>query len=225
MSSLVTYRADYLSNYQDHTYAHRYRSLVDRAADAEQALGLTGDDFARAVALGYFKLLAYKDEYEVARLYSRPEFREALAEQFEGNFKVRLHMAPPLLSPRDPHTQLPLKRQFGGWILPFLRMLAPLKRLRGTAFDPFGYTAERKLERRLIAEYEVSIEHLLGHLSHHNRAIATEIAALPNSIRGFGHVKQRNAEAAEQQRAALLARFNGAKAQVVNIVDPDAMRA
>jgi len=225
VSSLVTYRADYLSNYQDHTYAHRYRSLVDRAADAEQALGLTGDDFARAVALGYFKLLAYKDEYEVARLYSRPEFREALTEQFEGNFKVRLHMAPPLLSQRDPHTQLPLKRQFGGWILPFLRMLAPLKRLRGTAFDPFGYTAERKLERRLIAEYEVSIEHLLGHLSHHNRAIATEIAALPTTIRGFGHVKQRNAEAADQQRAALLARFNGAKAQVVNIVDPDAMRA
>ncbi len=218
---MINYRADYLTGYQNPAYAARYRALVERAATAEGSIGKP-DALTRAVAEGYFKLLAYKDEYEVARLYARKEFRDALREQFAEPFKLRFHLAPPLLARRDPHTGELQKREFGGWLLPLFRILAPFKRLRGTRLDPFGYTAERRMERDQLRTYEDDVAHIIAGLSADNLAIASELAALPLSIRGFGHVKQRNAEIAAERRRQLLDRFDGKTVEVVRVVEPAA---
>jgi indolepyruvate ferredoxin oxidoreductase len=166
---------------------------------------------AEAVARAYFKLLAYKDEYEVARLYAESDFLGRIAAQFEGDYRIAFHLAPPLLAARDPDTGLPRKRRFGPWMLTAFRVLAKLKRLRGTVFDPFGYTAERKVERRLIRDYEAMIEEILAALTAHNHAAAVSLAALPERIRGFGHVKQASIEQVASEQARLLPEFRAAK--------------
>ena len=193
--------------YQDAAYARRYRALADRAAAAERsrARGMTG--LAEAVARNYFKLLAYKDEYEVARLYAEESFLADLNARFEGDFTLRFHLAPPIVSRRDPRTGEPRKREFGPWMLPVFRVLARFKRFRGGAFDVFGRTRERRMERRLITEYEDVIGELIDGLAADNHALATEIASLPSRIRGFGHVKERNVEAAKAEERHLLSLF------------------
>ncbi len=198
-----------LTRYQNAAYARRYADLIDRARarEGEKAKGREG--FSDAVARAYFKLLAYKDEYEVARLYSDGEFLEELRRQFGDGFTLVFHLAPPLVAPRDPRTGELRKRQYGPWVMTVFRVLARLKGLRGTPFDIFGYTAERRMERRLIGEYEAVIEELLAGLNPGNHALATEIAGLPMRIRGFGHVKERNRQAAKECEAQLLADFRG----------------
>ena len=146
-------------------YAERYRALVERVRAVEQKAVPGQTKLAEAVARYYAKLLAYKDEYEVARLYTEAAFAAQLNGQFEGDFRLKFHLAPPLLASRDPKTGHLQKQEFGPWMLPVFRLLAKLKGLRGTAFDPFGYTAERKQERALIREYEGLVDELLGGLS------------------------------------------------------------
>jgi len=141
----------------------------------------------------YARVLAYKDEYEVARLLTDPAFEAQLREEMEGDFRLALNLAPPILGGKDPNGR-PKKREFGAWILPVLRMLAPLKRLRGTAFDPFGYMGERRFERRLIAEYERIAGRVLEGLGHDNEAEALAILSLFDEIRGFGPVKEEAAQ-------------------------------
>ena len=160
-----------------------------------------------AVARAYHKLLAYKDEYEVARLFTDPGFRESLSEQFESRGKLSFHLAPPLLARRDKATGEPRKLEFGRWMLPVFRLLAKGKRLRGTAWDPFGYTQERKLERQMIADYEGLLDELSQRLSPQTHATATALAALPLEIKGFGHVKLRNYKTVKAREAALLAQL------------------
>jgi len=200
----VAVRARFLEQYQDAAYADRYRQLVERAAHAEAAVvpGTTG--FAEAVARGYFKLLAYKDEYEVARLYVDGAFARQLEATFEGRYRLRFHLAPPSLSRAG---GVPRKREYGSWMLVVFRVLARLKFLRGTAFDPFGRSAERRLERRLIKDYEALVGMLLTELSPARHALAVELAALPEQIRGFGHVKERQLAAVLRRRDELLARW------------------
>ncbi|MBW7852590.1 MAG: indolepyruvate ferredoxin oxidoreductase family protein [Rhodospirillales bacterium] len=207
LDEAIERRAGFLAAYQDGPYAARYRAAVERvrAAEAGKARGLSG--LADAVARGLFKLMAYKDEYEVARLYTDGTFKAALGEAFEGDVKLKFHLAPPLLAKRDPHTGHLKKRVFGAWMLPAFRALAKLKGLRGTAFDPFGYGQERRMERRLIAEYEAVVAELLAGLSHDNHALAVEIAELPRKMRGFGHVKAKNVAEAKAREAELLAAF------------------
>ena len=159
------------------------------------------------MARNYFKLLAYKDEYEVARLYADESFLADLDARFEGDFTLRFHLAPPIGSRRDPRTGELRKREFGPWMLTVFRVLARLKRLRGTAFDVFGHTRERRMERRLITEYEGTIGELIDGLDVDNHALAIEIAALPSRIRGFGHVKERNVETAKAEERHLLSLF------------------
>jgi indolepyruvate ferredoxin oxidoreductase len=194
-------RAAHLVAYQDRALAERYRAFVARAAEAERtrAAGLSG--LADAVAEGYHKVLAYKDEYEVARLYTSGAFEAEIARAFDGKPRIEVHLAPPILAERDPVTGSPRKRTFGPWVFWLFRALAPLKRLRGTPFDPFGRSAERRAERALIAIYERAVGEALDRLDHDNHALATEIARLPEAIRGFGHVKDAN-------RAATLARHD-----------------
>ncbi|HEX9448129.1 MAG TPA: DUF6537 domain-containing protein, partial [Dongiaceae bacterium] len=182
-------------------------NLVARVEAAEQAQAPGCQDLALAVARNYAKLLAYKDEYEVARLYRLPGFRESLDQQFDGNFRIRFHLAPPVLGETDPATGQPRKRAFGGWMMSVFALLARFKGLRGTALDPFGRTSERQLERQLIADYEALIATLIDGLTADNHRIAVRLADLPQQIRGFGHVKLAAIELARKQQGELLAGF------------------
>ena len=207
VDSLVARRVVELTKYQDAAYAGRYSALVAeiQTAERERAPGMGG--LAEAVARNYFKLLAYKDEYEVARLHADPEFRARIEHQFEGSYKLRFHLAPPLLARRDPQTGRLQKREYGSWMMGAMGLLAGFKGLRGGPFDIFGRTAERRRERALIVEYEVLLCELAAGLDSENHALAREIAALPEMIRGFGHVKEGNIVDAKAREAELLTRF------------------
>lgn len=205
LDELIGRRAEFLAGYQNAAYAARYKALVDRVREAEAAgtRGLSG--LAEAVARYYFKLLAYKDEYEVARLYTGGQFEARIKSLFEGDYKLHFHLAPPLLAKRDPQNGQLRKSEYGGWMFTAFRLLAKLRFLRGSAFDVFGYTRERRTERRLIADYESVIAEVLERLNPENHALAVRIASLPEEIRGFGHVKEAHLEKAKLKEAELLA--------------------
>jgi indolepyruvate ferredoxin oxidoreductase len=213
LDDLLASHRDFLVDYQDEAYAKRYKRLVERVREAESKLRLQAADtelpLTRAVAQSYFKLLAYKDEYEVARLYSNGDFEKAVSEQFEGDYRLGFHLAPPWLAKRDPSTGKPLKREFGAWVMPLFRVLARCKRLRGSVLDIFGYSAERKTERALISDYEEDVELILTQINPDNLDIALEMAELPLKIRGFGHVKQTSIDETRQRRGRLSRRLDG----------------
>jgi indolepyruvate ferredoxin oxidoreductase len=200
LESIVARRVEFLADYQDAAYAERYRALVERVRVAESALGKTA--LAEAVARGLFKLMAYKDEYEVARLHTQTGFREKVAAQFEGDFRIHYHLAPPLVAKTNDKGQL-VKRKFGPATVHLFRLLARFKGLRGTALDIFGRTEERRTERALIEQYRATVEELLQRLDAGNHAQAVEIARLPEQIKGYGHVKARNLAAVRPQWDAL----------------------
>jgi indolepyruvate ferredoxin oxidoreductase len=208
LDALIEKRVAYLADYQNDAYAARYGRLVAEVRIAEVALNTGDGQFAltEAVAKNLHKLMAYKDEYEVARLYADPAFFEKLKGSFEGDWKPKLHLAPPLFSKKDAHGHL-IKKQYGPWIFPAMRVLAKFKFLRGTAFDVFGRTEERKMERALVAEYEALIKELLAGLTAQKLTLAIELANLPDSMRGYGHVKENNVKAARIKWNALLARW------------------
>jgi indolepyruvate ferredoxin oxidoreductase len=221
LAELVARRVEFLTAYQDAAYAQRYAKLVERVRQVESDR-LQSTRLAETVARYLFKLMAYKDEYEVARLHSDPAFHARLAEQFEGldgkPFVLNYHMAPPLIAQRDPVTGHLRKRSFGPWMGTALRWIAKFKSLRGSALDPFGRTEERRTERALIGEYEALVDELLAKLGADNHALALEIAAVPEHIRGYGHVKHANLETARARWQGLLARWRGAgPAQVIAI--------
>jgi indolepyruvate ferredoxin oxidoreductase len=204
LEELIARRFEFLTAYQNAHYANRYKALVERVRQAEAKLkGLTG--LAEAVARCYFKLLAYKDEYEVARLYTDGTFRRKIEQVFEGDYRLHFHLAPPLLARRDPESGELQKSEYGGWVFVAFKILAKLRFLRGTALDVFGYTHERRMERQLIRDYEATIEQLLAKLGNDNHTLAVQIAAIPEEIRGFGHVKERSLRAAKAREAELLA--------------------
>jgi indolepyruvate ferredoxin oxidoreductase len=163
------------------------------------------------VARYYFKLLAIKDEYEVARLYTDGEFAKRVAAQFEGDYKLVFHLAPPLTNKPDPVTGEAKKKTYGPWMMSAFRVLAKMKGLRGTAFDVFGRSAERKQERQLVTDYEALIKEMLPNLAEHNHAVAVELASIPEHIRGYGHVKERHLKAAKAREAALVEAFRAAR--------------
>jgi indolepyruvate ferredoxin oxidoreductase len=203
LDEIVRHRATNLAAYQNAALADRYRALVAKVAAAERKAVPENETLARAVALGYAKLLAYKDEYEVARLYSDGNFAAAVAAQFEGDYKIRYHLAPPLIA-RTGADGHPRKMTFGSGTMWAFRALARLKGLRGTAFDIFGRTAERRAERRLIAEYEEDMEAIVERLTAANHETAMALAGLPMQIRGFGHIKVAAMAAAQEKRRHLL---------------------
>ena len=216
LDEIIDYRSNFLVDYQDKAYAERYLGLVDRVRRFEQDLQSQSAilPLTEAVARSYFSLLAYKDEYEVARLYSNGDFEKTLSDQFDGDYRLRFHLAPPLLARRDPQTGKPLKREFGPWVLPLFRVLARLKGLRGGALDLFGYSDERKMERDLIHDFERDIAQLLTETRLNNIDTAVSIAGLPLEIRGFGHVKQANMLQAAKRRDQLMLKLSGAESTV-----------
>jgi indolepyruvate ferredoxin oxidoreductase len=190
LDQIMARRADFLTAYQNRDYAERYCAIVRRVAAAEARAIPGSQRFALAVARSLFKLMSYKDEYEVARLHSKTGLREQLQREFEGDFTINYHLAPPILSRAKDARGRPLKRQFGPWIEPLFRLLARLKMLRATPFDVFGYSAERRMERDLIPWYEGLVAELLPRLQAATLDRLVEIAALPMDIRGYGPVKQ-----------------------------------
>lgn len=219
LESIVDFRYQFLKEYQNVAYANRYRDLVNSVYQKEihlkdQKEGSFKPYLSLAVAKNYFKLMAIKDEYEVARLYTNGKFEQQLQQQFEGEYQLKFHLAPPVLAKRDPATGHLKKREFGSWVLPLFRQLAKFKFLRGTTFDLFGYTAEREMERQLLMEYENTIDDVLEGLAEDNYNIAVAVLSLPEKIRGFGHVKERNRVQAKQEEERLMAEFRMAAMQI-----------
>ena len=207
LPDIVAKRVELLTAYQDAAYAERYRIFVNKVSAAEKAKAPGRQGLAEAVAKSLYKLMAYKDEYEVGRLYSDGEFLKKLGSQFEGDYRLTFHLAPPLFSDRDPTTGELKKKEYGAWVMPLFRLLASMKKLRGTRLDIFGYSEERRMERRLIGEYEATIDQVLATLGQDNHAMAVQIAAVPETMRGFGHIKEKNVLAAKAREASLLAAY------------------
>ncbi|MDR3510983.1 MAG: indolepyruvate ferredoxin oxidoreductase family protein [Caulobacteraceae bacterium] len=198
-----------LTAYQDGAYAERFARAVAGVRAREAAVAGAAGPVTLAAARQLFKLMAYKDEYEVARLYSSPSFRASLEAAFEGDFRIELNLAPPILQRRDARSGRYRKRAFGPWILPALGLLHRLKGLRGTPFDPFGASPHRREERRLIAEYEDDLAALAAGMNEDNLELAGRIAAWPDPVRGYDTVKEAGLARARRERARLLAHWRG----------------
>ena len=208
LDEIIKRRAEFLVDYQDETLSERYTDLVEKVREVETSVRGGGKlPLTEAHARSYFKTLAYKDEYEVARLHTASGFLEKVRKDFGDKARLRFHLAPPLLSRGVDARGRPRKRQFGAWMIPAFRILARFRRLRGTRFDIFGMTAERRMERALIAEYEENIDILLDHLSLHNIDLAIEVVNEYLEIRGYGPVKEEAAEKARDRIAAKLAGY------------------
>jgi indolepyruvate ferredoxin oxidoreductase len=216
LDEMIARRVDFLADYQNEAWAERYRAFVDRVRAAEEGLlgrARRSDQplgelaLTEAVARNLAKLMSYKDEYEVARLYTSGEFTKRLAEQFEGDFTIHFHLAPPLLARRNEKGEL-VKRRFGPWMMTAFRVLARMKGLRGTRFDPFARTHERKTERAMIDAYQERVASLLERLDLRRLSTVTELASLPELIRGFGHVKERGVEQFRIRERELLDRLD-----------------
>jgi indolepyruvate ferredoxin oxidoreductase len=219
LDELIERRRAFLTDYQDAAYAKRYVDLVAkvRAAEAAKQPGTT--DLTEAVARYYFKLLAIKDEYEVARLYAETDFAKRVADQFEGDYKLVFHLAPPTLNKPERKGAEPRKSTYGPWMMSAFRVLAKMRRFRGGTLDIFGRTAERRQERALIAEYETHVDEILTRLAPQNYELAVSLASVPEYIRGYGHVKERHLKDAKAREAALLARLrDGAPSQAAATV-------
>jgi indolepyruvate ferredoxin oxidoreductase len=204
LDEIIAHRSTLLTEYQDEKLAQRYRKLVSQVRSGTTDLGF-GDELPRAVAINYAKLLAYKDEYEVARLYTDGRFEKQLRDQFEGDFKINFNLAPPILGGGTDALGRPKKRAFGAWMMPVFRNLAKMRSLRGTAFDIFGHSADRKLERELIVAYEKDVAAVLGALSAITLETAIELLSLPDRVRGYGPVKEKAAQDAKARHAQLTA--------------------
>lgn len=208
LDELITDRMGRLKAYQSDGYAMLYKKRVEKVRALDKRVQ-EKDSITAAMAVSLYKLMAYKDEYEVGRLYSDGAFLGKLEAQFEGDYELRFNMAPPLFSKRDPNTGHLIKREFGPWMINAFSMLAKFKFLRATPFDIFGYSEERKQERADISEYEVLLDSVLMDVSDDNYETALEVARLPEKLRGFGHVKDRNREKMKALESELLARFHG----------------
>ncbi len=207
LDELIERRVAYLTAYQDAAYAKRYLDLVVRVREAEASRVPGSEALTEAVARGYFKLLAVKDEFEVARLYAESDFAARVAETFEGDYRLTFHLAPPVLAKPDPETGAVAKRAYGPWMMKAFRWLAKMRPLRGSVLDPFARTTERRMERALVAEYETLAQEIIDRLAPRSHALAVELASIPEHIRGFGHVKAQSVEAARSTQGELLARF------------------
>ncbi len=207
LDDIVKHRMEHLTAYQNTRLASGYQAMVERVHAAEEALLPGHTELSKAVARNYARLLSYKDEYEVARLFTDGRFRQSLEDRFEGDYTLEFHLAPPVFARTDPNSGHLIKQRYGPWMMRAFRVLAKLRGLRNTPLDVFGYAAERRIERALIKEYEITLEQLLAELSPRNHDIAVEIAALPQSIRGYGHIKEANLASARARLAELMAAF------------------
>jgi len=204
LEETISRRRAFLADYQNEAYAKSYEDFVARVRAAEQARVPGSTQLTSMVARYLFKLMAYKDEYEVARLFTQTDFVKKIEGQFEGDYTINMHLAPPLWAKPDPVTGEPRKRTYGPWMLKAMGVLAKLRFLRGTPLDVFGYAKERRVERQLVADYRKTVFGLLEGLTPANIEVAAEIAAIPEFIRGYGHVKDRHLADAKSRESQLL---------------------
>jgi indolepyruvate ferredoxin oxidoreductase len=207
----IATRAQFLTDYQDKSYADRYLAALEKVRNAEINVRPDSTDLTKAVANNLFKLMAYKDEYEVARLYTDDTFASKLGEKFDGDFSVKFHLAPPLFAKRDKVTGHLRKSEYGGWMVYPLRLLARLKFLRGTVFDPFGYTTERKTERKLIDEYLAMLDRHIATLKAEQIPMLAKLARVPEMIRGYGHIKDVSIVKAKAEQTRLEADLDNSR--------------
>ncbi|KTS37347.1 indolepyruvate ferredoxin oxidoreductase [Methylobacterium indicum] len=220
LDGVIAKRVAFLTAYQDAAYAARYAQAISALRSRESAIVPGQSALTDAAARSLFRLMAYKDEYEVARLYTDGSFQAQVQRTFEGeNLRYEFHLAPPLLARRDPATGRPRKMTFGPWMMTAFGMLARMKALRGTALDPFGYTRERREERRLVQDFEALLTEIARDLTPANHAAAVGLAGLPQRIRGYGPVKAKNLEAARDEEATLLARFRSEDAPLATAAE------
>ncbi|MCY4426550.1 MAG: indolepyruvate ferredoxin oxidoreductase family protein [Halieaceae bacterium] len=208
LDELIARRVELLSAYQNASYAKEYQQFVDTVRTAEQQLDGESEQLTTAVARYFSKLMAYKDEYEVARLYTTGDFERRLKQQFDGDYKLKFHLAPPIISPVNRKTGKPGKIEFGAWLFPALKILARMKSLRGTPLDFFGFSSERKRERQLISEYRDTIGKLLPRLNQNNHVQLVEIASLPELVKGYGYIKEENMKVYARELADKLEQFD-----------------
>ncbi len=208
LGEIIEKRVGFLTEYQNAAYAKRYRQLVDKVQKAETSVPGHGNALSEAVARYYFKLMSYKDEYEVARLYAQTDFLSSIERQFEGEVKISFQLAPPLFAAIDAETGRAVKKSYGPWMGKAFGILARLKGLRGSFADPFGYSPERKAERALIEKYEATLSAVVAQLNAGNHATAVEIASIPEHIRGYGLVKTQSIKSAQTRQQELLEYFH-----------------
>jgi indolepyruvate ferredoxin oxidoreductase len=211
LDDVIATRAEFLTSYQDKAYADRYFAAVEKVRKAEGMASPASTELTEAVAKNLFKLMAYKDEYEVARLYTDGSFARKVSEKFDGDFTLKYHLAPPIFAKRDKTTGRLQKQEFGGWMIHAFRILARLKFLRGTAFDPFGRTEERRTERKLVEDYLGMIDQRLAGLKAEQIPLLARLARVPETIRGFGHVKEANIKLAAAETARLEAELENSR--------------
>jgi indolepyruvate ferredoxin oxidoreductase len=211
LDEIIDRRMKFLTDYQDAALAKRYVDFVAKVRTVETTRQPGATDLTEAVARYYFKLLAIKDEYEVARLYAETDFVERVASQFEGDYKLNFHLAPPTLNKADAKTGVAKKTKYGPWMMSAFRVLAKLRRFRGTGFDFFARSPERKMERALIGDYEAVIAEILERLTPQNYQIAVDLASIPEHIRGYGYIKERHVKDAKVREKALLAQLRDMK--------------
>ncbi|WP_407176071.1 indolepyruvate ferredoxin oxidoreductase family protein [Bradyrhizobium sp. STM 3562] len=211
LDDIIDVRARFLTDYQDKAYAARYLAALDKVRKAEAAASPASTELTEAVAKNLFKLMAYKDEYEVARLYSDGSFAKKLSEKFDGDYQLKFYLAPPIFARRDKATGHLQKKEFGGWTIHAFRLLARLKFLRGTAFDPFGRTAERKAERKLIEDYLAMLDERIADLRPERIPLLIKLARIPETIRGYGHIKEASLVKAMAEKARLEAELENTR--------------
>jgi len=203
LDETIALRVKFLTEYQDSTYAEQYKTFVEKIRSAESRHMAGKTCLSEATAKYLFKLMAYKDEYEVARLYTTGDFEKRIKETFDGDFKIKFNLAPPMFSKKDSNGHL-IKQEYGSWIFTAFKIMTKLKGLRGGTFDIFGKTEERKMERQLIVDYRHTLEELIGGLNAANYSLAIEIAKVPEHIRGYGHVKEEHFAKAKARKEDLL---------------------
>jgi indolepyruvate ferredoxin oxidoreductase len=215
LPEVIARRVEFLTSYQDRAYAERYRARVERIAALENRIRPGGHDLQEAVARNYFNVLAYKDEYEVARLHTAHEFVDSIRRTFGSGARMSFKFSPPLFARLDPATGRPRKYELGPWIVPVLRVLASVRRIRGTWLDPFRYSADRRLEREQLRRYEAALDRIEAELDDSRLDVAVRLAQLPHEVRGYGPVKKAAAERALALEARLWEQFAAARSQPV----------
>jgi len=208
LDNVIQDRVNILTNYQNLNYAKKYKKIVNKVIKVEKNIEKNNEELSKSVAKYLFKLMAYKDEYEVARLYSDGQFKEKLNNAFDGKLKIKFHLAPPLFAPKDINTGKPRKITLGSWMMPVFSILSKFKFLRGSIFDPFGKTKERKMERYLIEQYLNDIDKILQEINKDNLSLAIQITSIPEIIRGYGHIKEENINEAQEKRKKLFDMWN-----------------
>ncbi|MBR9830406.1 MAG: indolepyruvate ferredoxin oxidoreductase family protein, partial [Oceanospirillales bacterium] len=218
LEQLITRRMQHLTEYQNSAWAAQYKQQVEQIRNAELSLGKKGElELTRIVAQQLFRLMSYKDEYEVARLFTQTDFLKEVEQTFEGDYRINFNLAPPILGGKKDAKGRPMKRQFGPWMLKAMKVLAPLKGLRNTALDPFRFAADRKLDRALLADYLTLLERIALELKANNHEFALELAALPADIRGYGPVREQAADAVAEKRALLLKAFATSRPTLIKV--------